>query len=125
MALRFAVLLLMFSEFAGAEQHKKLAVLEFEVAKGLEIDRRTFSARVQNAARHAAPGLFVMTQANIESLVRAAGKTLEQCEGQCAVETGRLIGADIVLSGRISLIGHTYAISLQMYDTASGELTGG
>ena len=104
---------------------KRLAVLQFVVAKGLEIDRETFSARVQNAARRAAPDLFVMTQANIETLVRAQGKSLEQCEGQCAVDTGRLIGADLVIGGRISRIGRTYAISMQMYDTASGELTGG
>lgn len=119
------VVLLLVASAAAAAPQKKLAVLEFEVAKGLEIDRRTFSARVQNAARRSAPDLFVMTQANIETLVRAAGKTLEQCEGQCAVDTGRLIGADIVIGGRISRIGKTFAISMQMYETASGELTGG
>jgi hypothetical protein len=110
---------------AFAQTQQKLAVLEFEVQKGLEIDRRTFSGRVQNAARRAAPNLFVMTQANIETLVRAAGKSLEQCEAQCAVDTGRLIGADIVISGRIPRVGRTYAIWMQMYETASGELKGG
>ena len=88
-----------------AIEQPKLAVLEFEVQQGLKIDRRTFSARLQNAARRAAPNLFVMTQANIETLVRAAGKTLEQCEGQCAVDTGKLIGADLVIAGRISQVG--------------------
>ena len=109
----------------SAAEQPKLAVLEFEVQQGLKIDRRTFSARLQNAARKAAPHLLVMTQANIESLVRAAGKTLEQCEGQCAVDTGKLIGADLVISGRISQVGHTFAISMQMYDTAKGALVAG
>ena len=109
----------------SAEVERKLAVLEFEVAKGVEIDRRTFSSRLQNAARRAAPGLFVMTQANIEMLVRAAGKTLEQCEGQCAVDTGKLIGADLVIAGRISKVGRTFALSMQLYDTARGELLAG
>ena len=116
--------LLLLSASARAEQ-KKLAVLQFEVQKGLEIDRQTFSARLQNEARRAAPDLFVMTQANIETLVRAAGKTLEQCEGQCAVDTGKLIGADLVISGRIARVGRTYAISMQLYNTASGELLEG
>ena len=99
--------------------------VEFEVQQGLEIDRRTFSARLQNAARRAAPDLFVMTQANIETLVRAAGKTLAQCEGQCAVDTGKLIGADLVITGRIARVGRTFVISMQMYDTAKGELIAG
>src|SRR5206468_1445437 len=84
-----------------------------------------FSSRVQNAARKAAPQFLVMTQANIETLVRAAGKTLEQCEGQCAVDTGRLVGADVVISGRISRIGHTYTLSMQMYETENGALLSG
>jgi formylglycine-generating enzyme required for sulfatase activity len=122
--LRTLAVLVLLAAPVRAEQ-QKIAVLEFEVQKGLEIDRRTFSERVQNAARRAAPDLFVMTSANIETLVRGAGKTIEQCEGQCAVDTGRLIGADIVISGRISRVGRTYAISMQMYETASGELKGG
>lgn len=107
-----------------AEQ-PKLAVLEFEVQKGLTLDRRTFSSRLQNAARKAAPGYLVMTQGNIETLVRAAGKSLAECEGQCAVDTGKLVGADIVVAGRISKIGTTFAISMQMYDTATGALLAG
>jgi hypothetical protein len=99
--------------------------LQVEVQASLDIDRQTFSARLLSAARRAAPDLFVMTQANIESLVRAAGKTLEQCEGQCAVDTGKMIGADLVISGRIARVGHTYAITMQLYDTASGELLAG
>ena len=122
--LLFMIVVLALPAHAQAPQ-RRLAVLQFAVAKGLEIDRETFSARVQNAARRASPELFVMTQANIETLVRAQGKSLEQCEGQCAVDTGKLIGADLVIGGRISSIGRTYAISMQMYDTASGELTGG
>lgn len=66
-----------------------------------------------------------MTQGNIETLVRAAGKTLVDCEGQCAVDTGKLVGADIVIAGRISKVGKTFAISMQMYDTASGALLAG
>ena len=109
----------------GTIEQPKLAVLEFEVQKGLNIDRRTFSSRLQNAARKAAPNLFVMTEANIETLVRSSGKPLEECEGQCAVDTGRLIGADIVIAGRISRVGKTLTISMQMYETKSGELLAG
>ena len=96
-------------------------MLEFEVQKGLGIDRRTFSAQLQNVARRAAPDLFVMTQANIEQLVRASGKSLEECEGQCAVETGRLIGADLVVAGRISRIGKRWALSMHDSDLSVGR----
>jgi hypothetical protein len=80
--LRTALVVLVLLTVPARAERQKVAVLEFEVQKGLKIDRRTFSGRVQNAARRATPDLFVMTQANSESLVRAAGKTLEQCEGQ-------------------------------------------
>ena len=105
-----AVIVLLLSALpARAAEQLKLAVLEFEMQQGLSIDRRTFGSRLQNAARNGAPQLFVMTQANIMMLLRSAGKTLEQCEGECAVETGRLIGTDLVISGRISKVGRTLA----------------
>ena len=120
------VALVVFSASPARSAEKlKLAVLEFEVQKDLAIDRRTFSSQVQNAARTAAPQLFVMTQANIVTMLRGQGKKLEECEGECAVETGRLIGADIVIAGRISKVGRTLVISMQMYETARGELLAG
>jgi hypothetical protein len=121
---RWFVLSLLISSTAFAAQ-KRLAVLQFEVQKGLELDRETFTDFLQDQTVKAAPDLFVMTQANIEMLVQAAGKTLDQCEGQCAVETGKLIQADLIISGRISRVGKTFAISMQLYDTASGELISG
>lgn len=118
-----AALAILAASALRAEQ-PKLAVLEFEVQKGLSLDRRTFSSRLQNAARRMAPHLFVMTQANIEMLVRAAGKKLVDCEGQCAIDTGRLVGADIVIGGRISRVGRL-SLSMQMYETKTGQLLAG
>jgi formylglycine-generating enzyme required for sulfatase activity len=121
----FIIALLLSAFPLQAAEQQKLAVLEFEVQRGLSIDRRTFSSLLQNAARNAAPQLFVMTQANIETMLRGAGKSIAECEGECAVDTARLIGADIVISGRISRVGSTMAISMQMYESASGQLLAG
>jgi hypothetical protein len=110
---------------AHAAEPRKLAVLQFEVANGVVLDRQIFSAQLQNEARRAAPDLFVITQANLESLVRASGRTLEECEGQCAVSTGRLIGADLVIGGRIARLGRSLTLSMQLYDSASGQLLSG
>jgi TolB-like protein len=127
---RVAALLLVavaaFSPLATfAQEQQKLAVLEFEVQPGLTIDRRTFSSRLQNAARTAAPQLSVMTQQNIEVLIKGSGRTLADCEGQCAVDTGRLLGADLVISGRISKVGSRFSVSMQLHETSKGVLVAG
>lgn len=120
-----ALALAVLPALAAAAPPKKLAVLEFEVGKKVEVDRRFFSTRLQNSARKAAPQLFVMTRENIEGLLKASGTSLEECEGQCAVETGRKIGADLVVSGRISQVGSKLALQMQLHRTDTGELIAG
>jgi TolB-like protein len=109
----------------AAQTKRKVAVLQFTLGPGVSVERETFSSSLQNAALKAVPSLSVMTQANILSMVRAQGKTLDQCEGECAVETGRLLGADFIVAGRISKIGKKLHLSMQLYSSASGQLLGG
>jgi PEGA domain len=113
------------SRSANAAPQKRLAVLELDVQPGLVVDRHVFSARLQNAATKIASDYIIMTAQTVEVLVTAAGKTLADCEGQCAIDTGKLIGADVVAAGRISRTGRLYSLSLQMYDTAQGRLISG
>jgi hypothetical protein len=120
-----ALALLLLPARALAQAQKKLAVLQFVVGKGVSVERETFSSRLQNAAKKAAPSLFVMTQANIVAMVEAQGKTLEACEGECAVQTGRLIGADFIVTGRITKPGKELSLSIQLYDSQKGDLLDG
>jgi hypothetical protein len=104
---------------------KRLAVLRFTAGPGVKVAVSTFSARLQNAALKAVPGLFVMTETSVVEMLQARGRTLEQCEGECAVETGRLVDADFVVAGTLSKIAGRLNLSLQLFDTAAGQLLGG
>jgi hypothetical protein len=58
-----------------------------------------------------------MTRENLLILLQATGKSLEECEGECEVDTGRRIGADLILSGDVQKLGLIFKISLRMHNT--------
>jgi hypothetical protein len=45
-------------------------------------------------------------------------------EGECEVETGRLIGAALVLTGSASRFSGTWVVDLRLHETAQGRLVG-
>src|SRR5947207_5985556 len=55
-------------------------------------------------------------------LMQAQGKQIADCEGECEVETGRRIGADLVVSGEILRVGESLKASLRLHETRSGTL---
>jgi len=63
----------------------------------------------------------IMTRENINVML-PPGKTIEECEGSCLAETGKNIAADYVAQARISQFGKSLAISVELYETASGKL---
>ncbi len=102
----------------------KLAVLDFRSStRDLQADAiRYFTDVVRGASLKAAPGIEVMTRENLVALLQANGKDLAQCEGQCEVDTGRLIGADAIVSGEVLKVGSRYHISLKLHETHDGRL---
>ncbi len=107
----------------------RLAVLEFrsklKAADKEALDAGYFANVVRATVKRSIPTLFVITRENLITLVKAAGKTLEQCEGECEVETGRLISADLVISGDLLKIGSRYKLDLRLHETAGGNLLNG
>ena len=63
----------------------------------------------------------IMTRENISEML-PLGKSIEDCEGSCLVETGRNIAADYVSQARISRFGKSLAISVELYETARNKL---
>jgi hypothetical protein len=55
-------------------------------------------------------------------LLQSTGKKLEECEGECEVDTGRRIGADTIVSGEIQKVGTRYKLTLRLHDTHEGRL---
>jgi hypothetical protein len=89
------------------------------------VDPGVFSNAVRVYLKKLLPRSRVLTHENIQMLVQAQGKDLADCEGECEVETGRRVGADLVVTGELVRVGKRIKLELRIHDTASGELLGG
>lgn len=69
----------------------------------------------------ASDGWTIMTRENISEML-PPGKSVEECEGSCLVETGKNISADYVAQGRVSHFGSLLTITVELYETATGKL---
>jgi TolB-like protein len=99
-----------------------LAVLEFATSQDAKVDRLYFSDLVRSAAVKQLPSISVMTRENLEVLLKAQRRLLDDCDSTCEVETGRRLGADFVVSGRISRVGSRLTLIVHLYATTNGRL---
>ncbi len=106
-----------------------LAVLEIKSklggAEAASVDAAYLTDVIRSAALEALPGLRVMTRENMFVLVQSAGKSLADCEGECEVDTGRKLGADLVVSGELLKFGSKFKLDLRLHDTREGRLLSG
>jgi hypothetical protein len=63
----------------------------------------------------------VMTQENIKVML-PPNKSLEDCEGDCLVETGKNISADYVSQARVGKFGDDLTLTVELYETYSGKM---
>lgn len=102
----------------------RVAVLDFGNQAALpmaEIDYVT--DLVRGAVRRELPlqSYIVMTRDNIFDLL-PVGTDLAHCIGECAVQTGRNIGADYVITGDVLEVGGQLRVKFTLYGTADGNL---
>lgn len=100
-----------------------VAVLEFKNKLGAAADASYLADSVRTAALDA--GVKVMTRENMLVLLKSSGRKLEDCEGECEVDTGRRLGADMVVSGEVLKFGSRFKLDLRMHETSSGQLISG
>ena len=126
--MRLVALALVAAASAHAES-RSLAVLEFRnklAGQDLAaVDAGYLADQVRTAALGAAPSLRVITKENLIVLLKATGKDLDNCEGECEVETGRRIGADLVVSGELLKFGSSFKLDMRLHDTQEGRLLSG
>jgi len=68
-------------------------------------------------------GYVVMTRENINVML-PPGKSIEDCEGSCLVETGKNIAADYVAQARVGKFGKQLTLTMELYETAGNNLVG-
>ena len=87
-------------------------------------DRLYLTDRLREVAVKTLPaymGYTIMTRENINEML-PPGKTLEECEGSCLVETGKNISADYVAQAHVSKFGSKLTITVELYETAKSKL---
>lgn len=119
------VLLSTFTAPAQAEPRPMLAVLDF-VSAGADVTDHELSllsdlSRAE-ARRTLGSAYTIITQESIQQLLKAHGKTLEQCQGECETETGKLLGAELVVSGRVMKAFGRLKVNLKLHRTDPPEL---
>jgi len=110
-----------------ADANRVVSVLELRnklTREGSAIDAGYVADRLRAEVLGAGIGARVISRENMLVLLQAQGKQLEDCEGECEVETGRRIGADLVVSGDLLRVGDTLKASLRLHDTRAGTLVG-
>ena len=101
---------------------KRLAVLEF-VDQGVgDKEASYFTDLIRGEALKQAPGYSIVTKENLLVLLEANHKTLSQCKQDCEIETGRYIGADVVVSGSVLRLGNEFKVFMKMHATAEARL---
>src|SRR5713226_2455313 len=102
----------------------KLAVLDLKnfTRELTQQNAQYFTDVIRQASLRMEPGLDIMTRENLLVLLSATGKKLEECEGECEVDTGRRIGADQIISGEIQKVGSKFKLTLKLHDTHEGRL---
>ena len=63
----------------------------------------------------------IMTRENIMQML-PPGKSVEDCEGSCLVETGKNIAADYVCQARVGVFDGDLTLSTELYETAGNKL---
>jgi hypothetical protein len=110
---------------AHAQERPMVAVLDFSVFEAeltsAEIGLLADVSRAE-ARRVLGDGFTIITQESIQDLLKSHGKTLEQCQGVCETETGKLLGAEYVVSGKILLAFGAYKVNLKVHRTSPPEL---
>lgn len=68
-------------------------------------------------------GFSIMTRDNIQVMLPPE-KSIDECEGSCLAETGRNIAADYVAQARVGKFKSLFTVTIEMYDSKSGNLIG-
>lgn len=118
------LLILSIESKAVAEEIKRIAVLEF---RGVGIEQPLL-LKLSDQSRVAASEIFsqneylIITRESIQQILSDMGKDSSCMEGECELEIGRNIQADIIVTGDIINTEGTYFLTLKIYNTSTNVL---
>ncbi len=106
----------------------RIAVLDFQNRSGSSVsaDEALYLSDLARGAMRgnlSAARYLMMTRENMLELL-PAGRTISDCLGECAVETGRKLGADFVVTGEVTGFAKQVRVTVNLHETARGNLLG-
>ncbi len=66
--------------------------------------------------------LIVISEPEVVEVLKQSGRTAAQCNGQCEIETARVVGADYVASGTVGPLGAKLNILMHVIRTSNGRI---
>ena len=124
----FKVFFVVFAAFLGNYSFaaKHVAVLETVSEKDVigRSEKIFLTDKLRDRAKAVLPaymGYVIMTRENINAML-PPGKSIEECEGSCLVETGKNIAADYVAQARVGRFGKQLTLTVELYETAGNNL---
>ena len=117
------VVTLLSSSFVQAQSEQRIAVLELSNRTTLSQEEVTYLSDLLRrlASSELAQTFLVIDKENIVTLLPPDRK-LEDCVGECAVDTGRLLSAAYIITGDIIKFGKQLRITIKLHDTKTGRL---
>ena len=112
---------------APAAARPLVAVLDFSESRtGLHKEELAVLGDVSRgeALRSLGHAYDVITRENLIDLLKSHGKSLAKCSGECETETGRLLGAELVVSGRVVKAFGKFKVNLKVHRTDPPSLLG-
>ncbi len=139
---RLALLLLALAPTMAGAAPRRVAVLEFQARWAATCDAPSSSSKSQkndaerceflgslaDQARAGAlevlrpPGYIVMTRENTAQLLKDMGSSTTCTEGECEVETAKLIGAELVISGGVTQLEGIWIVTVKLHDVKTAAL---
>jgi hypothetical protein len=109
---------------ATAEEPQYVAVIELRNQAGLSAQEVSYLTELMRQAAHHLPikRYPLITKENIFTLL-PPGTRIEDCQGECAVDTGRKIGATWLMTGEVIAISGRLRVVIQLYHTPSNVMT--
>ena len=128
-ALGFCLMILPSLTFAQKKtQQRRIAILELSNRTKQQVSLEEINFLTNEMRRVAgylpSADFLVMTKESIEVLIDPS-QSIEDCVGVCEVETGRLLGADWILTGEVIRFGRSLRVSIKLHETKSGQYLAG
>ncbi len=124
----FRIIFLMLCMLAGSAPAKYVAILEtisYPDAPVTQAEKLFITDELRSDALSVLKDhdYDLMSSENIREML-PPGKNIEECEGECLVETGRNIAADYVMQGRVGRFADELTLTVELYETATAKFLG-